>query len=281
MKIIAIISAHNEGDIIYHVIGDLIRQGIFVYLIDHCSTDDTIFEAGKWLGKGLIHIERFPGDCGYSDINRTMYVWTDILKRKEELAMALGADWYIHHDADEFREAPFPSMSLAAGIRLADILGFNAIDFSLLNFRPTNNDFKRGDDVRKFLNYFEWGEDYNSLQIKAWKNTGKPVDLETHAGHSVLFEGRRIFPLKFILRHYPVRSQMHGEEKVLGNRKNRFLDEERRKGWHLQYDQIVEGHDFLCSPDYLHSFHPVLTRIQIIWSRMVNGVKFVWKMVCK
>ncbi len=178
------------------MIGDLVTQGIEVYLLDHCSTDNTIGQAAKWLGKGLLHVELFPEEAGYPQLSKDKYIWTDILKRKEELAAMLGADWYIHHDADEFRESPFPGISLRSGIFLADLLGFNAIDFALLNFRPTDNSFAPGRDVRESLRWFEWGEEFNSLQIKAWKNTGGTVDLTTHAGHSVLFQGRQTFPVE-------------------------------------------------------------------------------------
>lgn len=277
MKIIALICAHNEGDVIYHVIGDLVQQGIEVYLIDHCSTDNTFEQASKWLGEGLIHIERFPGDSGYSELNKTMYVWQDILKRKEELAAILGADWYIHHDADEFREAPIPFMSLASGIRIAELLGFNAIDFALLNFRPTDNSFTPGGDVRESLRWFEWGEEFNSLQIKAWKNTGRPVDLTTHAGHSVLFQRRWIFPLKFILRHYPIRNQRHGLEKVLKQRKTRFLQEERDKGWHLHYDAVQEDTKFLYDVSQLQQYQALTVRAWVVWFRIRNFFRLVFK----
>ena len=122
---------------------------------------------------------------------------------------------------------------------------------------------------------FEWGEKFNSLQIKAWKNTGRPVDLVTHGGHSVLFKGRKIFPFKFVLRHYPIRSQTHGEEKVLRNRKGRFQEEERTKGWHLQYDHIVEGHCFLYPAGTLHRYHPLVTRLHIVVFRIVNGFRML------
>ncbi len=115
--IVAIIAAHNEDDVIYDVIGDLIKQGIQVYFIDHCSTDNTVQEASKWIGKGLMHIERFPEDAGYPLENKTSYIWRDILKRKEELALSLDADWFIHHDADEFRESPWPDLTLYEAIK--------------------------------------------------------------------------------------------------------------------------------------------------------------------
>lgn len=277
IRIIALISAHNEGDVIHHVISDLVQQEIEVYLIDHCSTDDTIEQASKWLGKGLVRIEHFPDDSAYPDRNREQYVWTDILKRKEELAAMLGADWYIHHDADEFRESPFPGGSLRSGIVLADFLGFNAIDFALLNFRPTDNSFAPGGDVRESLRWFEWGEEFNSLQIKAWKNTGGPIDLTTHAGHSVLFQGRLIFPFKFILRHYPIRSQQHGQEKVLKQRKPRFLKEELNKGWHLHYDAVQEDTNFLHEVSQLQQYHTLRVRAWVVWFRIRNFFRFVVK----
>lgn len=275
LSIVAIISAHNEGDVIYHVIGDLVQQGIKVYLLDHCSVDDTVAQASRWLGKGLISIETFPDAAGYPVRNKDKYVWTDILRRKEELATTLGADWYIHHDADEFRESPFPGVTLRSGIVLADLLGFNAIDFALLNFRPTDNSFVRGGDVRESLRWFEWGEDFNSFQIKAWKNYGLAVDLQTHGGHSVLFPRRRIFPFKFILRHYPIRSQQHGLEKVFRERKGRFTNEERQKGWHTQYDKVSTTDCFLHSEADLKMYNPYFTRTEVVRRRIISGSCFI------
>lgn len=277
LRIVALISTYNEGDVIYHVIGDLVQQGIEVYLLDHRSTDNTVEQASKWLDKGLIHIERFPDSARCSECNQDRFIWTNILKRKEELASTLGADWYIHHDADEFRESPFLGISLRSGIILANLFGFNAIDFCLLNFRPTDNRFPEGGDVRGSLKWFQWGEGFNSLQIKAWKNTGNPVDLTTHAGHSALFKGRVIFPLKFILRHYPIRSQQHGEEKVLKQRRNRFVQEERDKGWHLHYDEVEEGFNFLYRVDELEEYHPLKVRVFVFLFRIRNFFRLVFR----
>lgn len=252
LKIIAIIAAHNEGDIIYHVIGDLIANGVSVYLIDNQSRDNTVQAASRWLGKGLMHIERFPEESGFPIECADEYRWREILLRKEQLATQLGADWYIHADADEFRESPWDGMTLHAAISRVDQAGYNAIDFELLNFRPTDNAFIPGEDVRTYLTGFEWGEDFNSLQIKAWKHTGVRVDLASHGGHNVSFPGRKIFPVRFILRHYPIRSQEHGIRKVFQDRKQRFSRVEREGGWHIQYDHIAsESHQFLHAADTL------------------------------
>ena len=106
--------------------------------------------------------------------------------------------------------------------------------------------FVPGGDVRQALTGYEPGEDFNSLQIKAWKNTGSPVEIVGNAGHDIHFAGRTIFPTRFLLRHYPIRSQEHGLQKVFRERKKRFNPEEKQAGWHIQYDQVQqEDHNFL------------------------------------
>jgi hypothetical protein len=279
MKIIAIVAAHNEDDVISHVIGDLVRQGIEVYLLDHRSTDGTVAQASMWLGKGLLKIETFPDDAGYPEENRDKYIWTDILRRKEELAATLDADWYIHHDADEFRESPFPFMTLKQAISLVDKLGYNAIDFNLLNFRPINNDYLSGQDVRRSLKFFEFGEKFDACQVKAWKNLKIPVDLAATAGHDIQFKGRNVFPIKFLLRHYPIRSQEHGLKKVILDRKSRFSEEESLKGWHIQYDHIKDHkHNFLHDKKTLYLYIPIATKLYLMGKQAL--LKFR-KTVCR
>jgi glycosyltransferase involved in cell wall biosynthesis len=245
-RVIAIIASHNEGDVIYHVIGDLVKQGIEVYLLDNCSTDNTVQEASKWLGKGLIHIENFPQDSNYPEQSKKEYMWSHILRRKEELAATLDADWFIHFDADEFRESPWPGLSFYEAIYVVDKSGCNAIDFSLLVFHPTDNSFVPGADVREALKYYKINE--NTTQVKAWKKQDKPVDLVSNGGHDVKLEEKKVYPVKFILRHYPIRSQSHGTKKVFQERKQRFNAQERKFGWHCHYDKMNdENYNFICN----------------------------------
>ena len=64
-----------------------------------------------------------------------------------------------------------------------------------------------------------------------------------------VYESRRVFPYKFLLRHYPIRSQEHGLRKVFTERRPRWNPEERADGWHTQYDRIQREHSFLESTD--------------------------------
>jgi glycosyltransferase involved in cell wall biosynthesis len=269
-RVIAIIAAFNEEDIISSVIRHLIDNGIDVYLIDHHSTDDTVEEARQWLGRGLVHIERFPQPLspGYESLGR--FDWSGILRRKEELATELSADWLIHHDADEFRESPWPGLTLKEAIRWVDKLGYNCINFQVLNFCPTDDNFQRGDDPREYFTFFENGAEFDKVQLKCWKVSKTRASLVPSGGHEVSFEGRRVFPISFLLRHYPIRGQRHGLKKVFAERKKRFLESERSKGWHIQYDQIKEeDHYFLRDPATLRPFNLERARLELMMPEKV------------
>jgi GT2 family glycosyltransferase len=261
--IIALIAAYNEGDVIGPVVGDLIDQGVSVYLLDHQSTDDTVARVQPYHGRGLLSIERFPArGTGVEGPGR--FAWEEILRRKEALATELDAAWFIHHDADEFRESPWAHVNLRDAIRSVDALGYNAIDFEVLNFWPTHDGFRPGDDVRQTFRHYAPGEPWDKVQIKCWKKTDGPVDLVSSAGHDVAFAGRRVFPLRFILRHYPIRSQAHGERKVFHERRGRFVEAERARGWHVQYDAIRPDERFIRDPATMIPYDAEQVRLQLL-----------------
>jgi len=158
----------------------------------------------------------------------------EAVRQAVELAARLDADWFIHHDADEFREGPWPGVSLADAIARVDREGYNAIDFALLDFRPTAEQPDASGDPREALVFYETGAAFNRPQVKCWKKAPGPVDLVTSGGHDVAFDGRRVYPLRFLLRHYSVRSAEHGARKRMVERP--YRDDERRRGWHRQYD---------------------------------------------
>lgn len=258
-RVVALISAYNEADIIEPVLDHLAQNGVWSYLIDDGSTDDTVACARRWLGRGLLGIERF---AAAGEDGRTS--WRALLARKRELARELGADWYVHHDADEMREAPWPGMSLRDAIRWVDGVGCNAIDFRVLTFAPVDDTYRAGADPRTHFERWEEPAEYDLLQRKCWK-AGAP-DLElAEGGHDVRFAGRRLFPLRFLLRHYPIRSQAHGLRKVLKERKGRFADDELAYGWHRQYDHVSQpDHLFLRNPAALRPFDLERIRLETI-----------------
>jgi hypothetical protein len=248
-RVIAVMTAYNEEDVIAPSVEALVRGGIGVYLIDNWSTDRTYEIAESFLDRGLIGIERYP------EAPASIYDWTGLLKRVEVVAAQIPSEWCIHHDVDERRSGPWPDHSLRDALWAVERSGFNAIDHTVLNFRPTDNQFVPGTDYETHFRHFEFGSTPDLLrQIKGWRNTGRRVELAESGGHEAAFEGRRVFPYKFLLKHYPIRSQSHGERKVLGERRSRWNAEERARGWHVQYDDVASGQLFVRRPEELVEF---------------------------
>ncbi|MGA2512689.1 MAG: glycosyltransferase family 2 protein [Candidatus Limnocylindrales bacterium] len=238
-RVVAIMTAYNEEEIIGPSIAKLVADGVDVYVIDNWSSDGTHAIAEQFGGRDLVGLERFP------DAPTDRYEWLPLLRRVEAVAAGLRADWCIHHDVDERRSGPWSSVGLRDALWRVDQSGFSAVDHTVLNFRPIDNGFTPGGDFEAYFRHFEFGRTSDLLlQVKAWKNTG-PVDLAGSGGHEARFPGRRIFPYKFELKHYPVRSQAHGEQKVLRDRIARWDPGERALGWHVHYDGIVPGQSFL------------------------------------
>ena len=260
-SVVAIVSAFNEADVIGPVVSDLIEQGLDVYLLDDGSTDDTVAVVEPLVGRGVLAIERLREPA--RDQPAESFDWERILLRKAQLACELDADWFIHHDADEFRQSPWAHLTLKDAIRSVDTLGFNAIDFWSLDFWPVHDDFLEGDDVRTAFNFYAEGAAHDRLQIRCWKKTDAPVDLASSGGHEARFSGRHVFPLRFILRHYPIRGQAHGERKVFRERRNRLRGQERARGWHVQYDDMREGASFIRDRSTLTPYDPDAIRVAL------------------
>ena len=98
------------------------------------------------------------------------------------------------------------------------------------------------------------------------------MDLASTGGHDVQFPGRMVFPQRFILRHYPIRSQSHGDRKVFEQRLSRFLPEELKRGWHLQYAEMSEGTSFIRDPSTLTLYDPLAVRTDLALHRGVEAM---------
>lgn len=254
-RVVAIVPTFNEADVIEHTLGYLIQDRVEVYVLDSWSTDgtpDIARRLGDQLG-GVLGVERFPPEAP-----PTSYDLRRIMTRVEELGQTLSdsADWVMLHDADERRRSPWPGVSLRDGLWYVQRRGFNCIDHVTLTFSPTDNRYDGRQDVEVVLRSFEFSDHPGHFhQRRAWR-AGQPVSLAPTAGHDVQLAGRRVFPYRFLLKHYPIRSQAHGERKVFAERLPRWNAGERAHGWHAQYDEIARmAHpSFLRDPASLERF---------------------------
>jgi len=208
MRVVALLAIRNEELYLARCLQHLYEQGIETCLIDNDSTDKSKEIANSFIGRGVFRIDDIP----YNGL----YEWEKILKYKEKLASEIDADWFIHHDADEIREAPKPYKTLLEGIEAVDRQGYNAINFDEFTFWPTDNDesFENKDYVKE-MKYYYFFEPMPLYRVNAWKKTENPVILRP-AGHKVGFKGIKIYPESFILRHYIVLSRTHALRKYAG-----------------------------------------------------------------
>ncbi len=265
-RVVAVMTAYNEEDIIGPSIAALVGGGIDVHLIDNWSTDRTHAIAEQFLGRGLVGLERYPEEP------TPTFELARLLHRVEEVAAGLRTDWCVHHDADERKVSPWPGRSLRDALWVVQRSGFNAIDQTVLNFRPVDNGFVAGADFEEYFRSFEFGSELgDQLKIQAWRNTGQRVVLAESGGHEAVFAGRRVFPYKFLLKHYPIRSQAHGHRKILVERRARWNPVERTKGWHVHYDDVTPTHRFVRDPKELLQFVDGRTQLDYLVP-FVSGV---------
>ena len=196
MRIVSLVAAYNEERFIGGCLERLFSQGVKVYLIDNGSTDRTVQIAESYKGSDLLGIETLPR-------TENVYRWRDILRRKEELALSIDADWFMHADPDEIRIPPRSGVKLSQAFEEVDEQGYNAVNFIEFTFIPTREspDHDHPDFRQTMKWYYPFALNFPS-QVKAWKQQPVPVDLVSSGGHRVKFTGLCIYPESFKMKHY-------------------------------------------------------------------------------
>ena len=255
MKPLAIIPVYNEWDILPAVLRHLRAQECVPYVLDNWSTDSIPAEAVDEVWPSVA-VRAVAEGRSFSDVLRAIrdsYDWTGILQRVEEIALANPGRWVMLHDADEIRRG-LPGRTLHESLIIAEDRGYNAVEFGVREYVPVDNSWVPGRDAENHFRYYRLPRVDSCLpHVKAWYQQRQRVDLHSSGGHSVAFAGRNISPVPFLLKHYPIRSQAHGERKVLRERLPRYSQKERAMNWHVQYDQYIEqpAPNFLGDPKEL------------------------------
>lgn len=244
LPVLAIITQYNEEDIIEPVIRHLLDQNVDVHVIDNWS-DDGSYDAVRQLASqhpSRISYERFP------EKNNHKFELSNLLKRVAEVATDRPEyKWIISNDADEIRWSPWLGVNIQEAISFIDYQGFNCIDYTVFNFHPTKDGFKKGVDPLKFFKYGEFGaEGWHFMQLKAWRNDPL-AEMASTGGHLVALPNLKIFPIKFLMGHYSLRSNEHARKKIFKERKPRFAEAERKRGWHSHYNNIKSTQSFIRS----------------------------------
>ncbi len=235
LKVAALIHVHNESDMLGETIQFLINQGVHVHIVDNWSTDGS-WEIVNSFPIMQVSRERFPTE-GPSD----HYEWYKQCEYSEQLSKQLDFDWFIHYDSDELRYSPWKNISLQQAISFIDGLGYNAIDFTVLDFRYTPDKEEVVSNFEQQNTWFEFGKrPGHFLQVKGWKKQEQTIDLKSSGGHHIEFEGKKIYPIKFLNKHYSLRSKNQAHKKLVQQRLPRTQKEKSERGWHTHIELMIE-----------------------------------------
>jgi glycosyltransferase involved in cell wall biosynthesis len=220
VRVIALIAVHNERRCIGACLDHLRSHGVESYVLDHASTDSTMSIVRAH--PGVIGSEVFPREEG-------IFSLAPQLRRKEELAAELNADWFIHMDADEIRLPPRRDQTLAEGLADAARAGFNAVNFFEFTFIPTQEAPDHDhpgfqETMRSYYPFRPWFPHH----VKAWRRQPGRVDLASSGGHRVRFPGINMAPRDFPMRHYLFLSRQHAIEKYV---ERQYDPVEVARGW--------------------------------------------------
>lgn len=266
-KVLAVIHFYNEADILGQTIQYLLSQEVDIYLLDNWSDDGSYEIAQKYqeADPGRIHLERFP--AGKSD-NFELY---DQLEKTEMISKELDYNWYVHYDSDEIRMSPWEGVTLREAIYCVDRQGYNCIENTVIDFRFTEQD---SDNIFMKDGFFDFRHQKKLFNhLKTWKKS-QQIDLKSSGGHFAHIADPRIYPLKFLNRHFPLRSMKQAEKKVFQDRLPRFAKERGERGWHAHYDRFKKAEDFifdssklLCwQPDTFHELYiPLFLECGLRW----------------
>jgi hypothetical protein len=237
-SVAAILHVYNDGDMLEETVRHLHAQGVAAHVLDHWSTDGSWALLGSLRAAGLIAAaHRCP------DAPERYYNLAANMTTTAAYARTLAADWVLSTDGDELRVSPWAGVSMARALGHVAALGFNAIDFTVIDFRFTSEEGpETGGGYEQRLQHFEFGRrPGHFVQVKGWRNV-EGVELATSGGHNAMLPDRRVFPLKFLLKHYPLRSAAQAARKVFHDRLPRYDPVARQSGWHVQYDRY-QGRD--------------------------------------
>jgi glycosyltransferase involved in cell wall biosynthesis len=209
LRVIALLSTYNERRFVDSFVEHFKSHGVETYLIDNRSTDETVEIAERHVGKGLMGIEEQPEATG------SHFVLERQLRRKEQLARELDADWFIHVDADELRLPPSGRGRLADALAEVDREGYNAVNFLEFAFIPSREepDHDHPEFQHTLRTYYPYAPQFPH-RLNAWRATDE-FDLVSSGGHIVRFEGLKMYPESFTAKHYMFLSVPHAIEKYV------------------------------------------------------------------
>ena len=241
MRILACGVVHNEIDNLPYLLDHLKAQGIEVFIYDNFSDDGT----WEYLQKNGTQCARISSAGAFSLV--------EFIEKRMEKWREVQPDWCIFLDADEF-PLTFQFSTLEEFIEDRDRKGFNVIQQTRINFRPTGSeDFSQGDPRKIYRYYFislPGGRGHPQCdRIFKFSDGMKSCG----GGHFIKRPDKRVSieSLDNPIFHYTMRE--NAQEKTLQRLERRNKDEVTVKlGWNKHYRKFVTNDEWIWDKDKLY-----------------------------
>jgi glycosyltransferase involved in cell wall biosynthesis len=233
---LGLMAVFNEADILAECLQYHIAAGLEFLIVDNGSSDDSVSIAEGYLGRGVLGIRRIPTET---------YRWAYLLDTLLEWSEDFNPKWCFLVDADTFLEPPSPDITLKGAVQEVERQGYNVINFDHFEFWPVGDELPEEPEVRSRITHYTWADD---KQEKAWRACQGTRNSRL-GGHAIDFPSdipKLVFPDKFVLRHYRIRSYEHGLRKVFAERLPRFAGEP--SNWHIHYHGFGSDREFYEIP---------------------------------
>lgn len=244
LKIIAMVSIHNEADIIEDLIANLLENDLDVVALDHGSDDGSWEICRNLAARRPITLDRwFPEDIDLLTLTIRLY----------KLAQRFSPDWLIFSDGDEILQTERWGRSVRRAIEEADAAGYNLMQCNRYDFFMSDADDPAITSPLRRMRYYSWQGDYN---YRAFKNL-PGIRANPSFSHLPLFPPHcpyRIAPEKLVLRHYPYRSREHARQKINNIVSKTPADPGQRQGWQERYLRLAASGRCLEPVDH-HLLH--------------------------
>jgi hypothetical protein len=131
-------------------------------------------------------------------------------------------------------------VSLMDAIAHMEADGYDAVNFEVLDFHWTERDDPSIPSCLERQSYYSTRPWFQNHQVKLFKKSvlllpnqqSDISDFVQSGGHTIKMQGLQIYPMRFLLRHFPRRSLAQLTEKFGPQRLQRLAPNELKDGWH-------------------------------------------------
>jgi glycosyltransferase involved in cell wall biosynthesis len=231
---LGVLLCYNDGDLLEESIRYLLDQNHDVMVWDHGSTDETP-DIIRRLQPELLETRHIPREFDFYQLYPAM-------SRHLMENYSSRYDWISWPDQDEFLEGPTRAKSYEESLREAFDSPYSWIQFHNFNFWTTSADDPQARSTTDRVRHYALFPDC-APRIRAWRSSATNIREFNH--NPPLGEP---WPVRFNLRHYPMRSHQQMLTRVLRDRAGL-----RREGYNYHYENMQRRLELLeLSPEQLH-----------------------------